>query len=259
MTPFEALYGRKCRTPLCWFQEGEVVLIGPEVIQQTTKKVKLIQERLKASQSRQKSYADRRRRPLEFAAGDHVFLRLNPTTRVGRAIRSKKLSHKFIGPYQILRRIGPVAYEIALPPQLSNLHSVFHVSQLRKYVVDPSHVLEAEDVQIKEDRSVEMKLVSIEGSQTKQLRGKTISLVKVVWDKRTGDFTWELEDLMRELYPHLFSEHKNKGKGYLSDDDPPMKDDSSCNGGMEAPWQRRKALRGLEGVEDMELWSCTTM
>ncbi|XP_052728459.1 uncharacterized protein LOC128195264 [Vigna angularis] len=203
MAPFEALYGKKCRTPLCWFQEGEVVLTGPEVIQKTIEKVKLIQEMLKTSKSRQKSHADRRRRPL--ATGDHVFLRLNPTTGIGRVVRSDKLSPKFIGPYQILKRIGLVAYDMVLPPQLSNLHPFFHVSQLRKYVADPSHVLEAKDVQIKEERSVEMKPVSIEGNQTKQLRGKTISLVKVVWDKRACDFTWEMEDVMRELYPHLFS------------------------------------------------------
>jgi len=92
------------------------VVVGPELLRQTTEKVKLIQERMKASQSRQKSYADQRRRPLEFAPGDHVFLRITPTTSAGKAIRSRKLSPKFIGPYQILRRIGPVAYEIALPP-----------------------------------------------------------------------------------------------------------------------------------------------
>ena len=103
-------------------------MVGPELLRQTTEKVKLIQERMKASQSRQKSCADQRRRPLEFELGDHVFLRITPTTGVGRVIRSKKLSPKFIGPYHILRRIGPVAYEIALPPPLSNLHSVFHVS-----------------------------------------------------------------------------------------------------------------------------------
>jgi len=85
-------------------------------------------DRLQASQSRQKAYADRRRRLLEFEAGEHVFLRVTRTTGVGRAIRSRKLSPRFLGPYQILRRIGPVAYEIALPPQLANLHPVFHVS-----------------------------------------------------------------------------------------------------------------------------------
>ncbi|XP_052723888.1 uncharacterized protein LOC108343993 [Vigna angularis] len=204
MAPFEALYGRKCRTPLCWFQEGENVLTGPELIQQTTEKVKLIQERLKTSQSRQKSYADKRRRPLEFAAGDHVLLRLNPITGVGRVLRPKKLSPKFVGPYQILKKIGSVAYELALPPQLSNLHPVFHVSQLRKYVADPSHVLELEDVQLRPDRTLEMQPVCIEDSRTRLYKGKDVRLVKVVWDAKSGDSTWEVAEAMKELYPQLF-------------------------------------------------------
>jgi len=128
MAPYEALYGRRCRTPLCWYQHGESILVGPELLQQTTEKVQLVRDRLRASQSRQKAYADRRKRPLEFEVGEHVFLRVTRTTGVGRAIHSRKLSPKFLGPYQILRRIGPVAYEIALPPQLANLHPVFHVS-----------------------------------------------------------------------------------------------------------------------------------
>jgi len=102
------------------------------------KQIKKIQQRLKASLSKQKSYADQRRRPLEFFASDHVFLRLTPFTSVGRVIRSKKLTLKFIGPYQFLRRIGPIAYELALPPPLVNIHNIFHVSQLRKYVPNPS-------------------------------------------------------------------------------------------------------------------------
>ncbi|XP_052734192.1 uncharacterized protein LOC128196721 [Vigna angularis] len=204
MAPFEALYGRRCRTPLCWFQDGEAILTGPEIVQQTTEKVKLIQERMRASQNRQKSYADRRRRPLEFAVGDHVVLRVTPTTGVGRAIRVRKLSPKYLGPYQILRRLGSVAYEIAMPPQLANLHPVFHVSQLRKYVSDSSHILEAENVQVREDLSVEVQPVRIEESQNKQLRGRTVKLVKVIWNGRIGDSTWELEDEMRETYPHLF-------------------------------------------------------
>jgi len=159
---------------------------------------------MKASQSRHKSYADQRR-SLEFATGDHVFFRITPTTGVGRVIRSRKLSPKFIGPYQILRRIGLVAYEIALPPQLSNLHSVFHVSQLRKYVPDPSHVLEREDLQITGDLSVEVQPVGLGDSQTRQFRGKSISLVQVIWDKKTSDSTWELEEDVRKSYPYMFS------------------------------------------------------
>jgi len=101
------------------------VVLGPEFLQMTTDKVKTIQERMRATQSRQKSYADKRRRSLEFEAGDHMFLRVTPITGVGRVLKSKKLTPRFIGPYQITRRIGPVAYEIALPPQLTNLHNVF--------------------------------------------------------------------------------------------------------------------------------------
>jgi len=92
------------------------MLVGPELLEQTTKKVRMVRDRMQASQSRQKAYADRRRKPLEFAVGDHVFLRVTRTIGVGRALRSRKLSPKFLGHYQISRMIGPVAYEIALPP-----------------------------------------------------------------------------------------------------------------------------------------------
>jgi len=99
----------------------------------------MIQERLKTYLSRQKSYADQRKRPLEFSTGEHVSLRVTSFIGVGRALKSKILTPKFIGPYKILRRIGHVAYEIALPLPLANIHNIFHVSQLRKYVPDPSH------------------------------------------------------------------------------------------------------------------------
>jgi len=97
MAPFEALYGRRCRTPLCWFKSGESVVLGPDIVQQTIEKVKLIQEKMKASQSRQKSYHDKHRKDLEFQEGDHVFLRVTPVTGVGRALKSKKLTPRFIG------------------------------------------------------------------------------------------------------------------------------------------------------------------
>jgi len=98
-----------------------------------------------------------------------------------------------------------VAYEIALPPQLANLHPVFHVSQLRKYVFDPAHVLETEDIQIREDLTVEVPPIALEDSKVEERRGKTVSLVKVIWDRRTGDSTWELEEDMRKSHPHLFT------------------------------------------------------
>jgi len=204
MAPYEALYGRRCRTPLCWHQDGENLIIGPELVQQTTEKVKLIREKMKTSQSRQKSYADNRRKDLEFEAGDHVFLRVTPTTGVGRAIKSKKLTPKFIGPYQITERVGPVAYRIALPPFLSNIHDVLHVSQLRKYVPDPSHVIEPEDIELKDNLTTELPPIKIVDRSTKRLRNKDVPLVKVIWNQVTGDATWELEDKMRESHPELF-------------------------------------------------------
>ena len=97
-----------------------------------------------------------------------------------------------------------MAYEIALPPQLANLHNVFHVSQLRKYIADPSHVLKSDDVQLQEDLTMEAGPVQIMDSQIKQLRGKEIRPVKVLWDETTQEMTWEMEDLMRQSYPHLF-------------------------------------------------------
>src|ERR1044072_2443760 len=102
------------------------------MVQQMTDQVKLIQEKMRSSQSRHKSYADKRCRDLEFEAGDHVFLRVTPTIGVGRAIKSKKLTTKFKGPYQIIECVGPVAYRISLPLFISNIHDVLHVSQLRK-------------------------------------------------------------------------------------------------------------------------------
>jgi len=110
MAPYEALYGRKCRNSLCWYQDGEAVL------EQTTEKLIMVRDRMQASQSRHNIYVDHMRRPLEFTARDHVFLRVTRTTGVGRALRSRKLSPKFLGPYQISMRIGSVAYEIALHP-----------------------------------------------------------------------------------------------------------------------------------------------
>ncbi|KAI5439994.1 hypothetical protein KIW84_025381 [Lathyrus oleraceus] len=136
---------------------------------------------MRIAQSRQKSYHDKRRKSLEFQEGDHVFLRVTPITGVGRALKSKKLTPRFIGPYQILERIGEVAYRIALPPSLANLHEVFHVSQLRRYIPDPSHVIQVDDVQVRDNLTVEISPMRIEDRELKQLRGKEIALVKVAW------------------------------------------------------------------------------
>ena len=159
---------------------------------------------MKTYLNRQKSYVDQRRRPLEFSAGEDVFLRVTSFTCVGRAIKSKKLTLMFIGPYQILRRIGLVACEIVLPHPLANIHNIFHVSQLRKYVPDPSHILKSDLVQVKENLSFEVKPNKILDSQVKQLRGRSIPMVKVLWVPISGDSTWEIEDEIQASYPNLF-------------------------------------------------------
>ncbi|KAL5542425.1 hypothetical protein UlMin_010135 [Ulmus minor] len=116
---------------------------------------------MKTAQSRQKSYADRRRRPLEFQVGDLVFLKVAPMKGVMRFGKKGKLSPRYIGPFEILERIGKVAYKLALPSELSTVHNVFHVSMLRKYISDPSHVLESESIEIREDLTYEEQPVQI--------------------------------------------------------------------------------------------------
>ncbi|KAK2374394.1 hypothetical protein QL285_075360 [Trifolium repens] len=206
MAPYEALYGRKCRTPLCWTEVGDRSFLGPDIVQETTLKIKSIRDKLKVAQSRQKSYADKRRRFLEFQEGDHVFLRVTPKLGLRGVFKTKKLCPRFIGPYQILRRVGPVAYQLALPPSMSGLHDVFHVSQLRKYIPDPYQPVELEQIDLQPDLTYQPDPVRIVERDAKILRNKRIPVVKVEWAQSPdGEFTWELESDMRKSYPYLFS------------------------------------------------------
>ncbi|MDV3143412.1 MAG: hypothetical protein Q8761_03245, partial [Sweet potato little leaf phytoplasma] len=123
-------------------------MLGPELVQMTNDAIQKIRARMQTAQSRQKSYADTRHRELEFSAGEHVFLQVATMKGVLHFDKKGKLSPRYIGPFEILERIGPVAYRLALPPALSAVHNVFHVSLLRKYVSDPSHVLNPEPLQL---------------------------------------------------------------------------------------------------------------
>ncbi|KAK8609334.1 hypothetical protein V6N13_061783 [Hibiscus sabdariffa] len=161
MAPYEALYGRRCRTPICWAELYDRKILGPELIQETEDTVRLIRDRLKQAFDRQKSYADRRRKDIEFAVGDRVFLKVSPWKKVLRFGRKGKLSPKFIGPYRILERVGTVAYRLELPPQLSRIHNVFHVSMLRQYRPDPSHIIQVQDVELRPDLSYDEEPVQI--------------------------------------------------------------------------------------------------
>ncbi|XP_050890676.1 uncharacterized protein LOC127096099 [Lathyrus oleraceus] len=143
---------------------------------------------------------------LEFEVDDYVFLSVTPVTGVGRALNSRKLTPHFIGLYQISEKVGDVAYRITLSPSLANLHDMFHVSQLRRYIADPSHVVQLDDVEVRDNLTPETLPMRIEDREVKQLRGKKIVLVKVVWGGPTGgNVTWELESQMRESYPELFA------------------------------------------------------
>ncbi|GJU57352.1 putative reverse transcriptase domain-containing protein [Tanacetum coccineum] len=113
--PFEALYGRKCRSPIMWAEVGEGQLIGPELVQETTEKISQIKDRLKAARDRQKSYADKRRKPLEFSVGDYVLLKVSPWKGVVRFGKKGKLAPRFVGPFEIIEKVGPVAYRLDLP------------------------------------------------------------------------------------------------------------------------------------------------
>ncbi|XP_050877614.1 uncharacterized protein LOC127081398 [Lathyrus oleraceus] len=180
MALFEVLYGGRCMTPMRWYESGESEVIGPEIMQQTSKKIKIIQEKMKASQSFHKSYHDKKRKELEFQEGDHVFLRVTPVTGVGRALKSRMLMPCFAGPYQILHRIREVAYRISFPLLLVNLNDVFHVSQLQRYISDQSHVIQVDDVHVRENLIIETSPLRIEDREVKKLHGNEIALVKVV-------------------------------------------------------------------------------
>ena len=125
MAPFEALYGRTCRTPMCWDEVGERKLVGPELVHITSEKVKVICDNLKKARDRQKSYADNRRRDLQFEIGDRVFLKISPWKGVLRFRKRDKLSPRYIGPYDIVSKVGPVAYKLKLPPELSRIYDTF--------------------------------------------------------------------------------------------------------------------------------------
>ena len=208
MAPYEALYGRPCRSPLCWTDVGESSITGLDLITDTSEKVSLIRQRLLTTQSRQKSYADVRRRPLEFEVGDHVFLKVMPkrgVVRFGKRGKRGKLSPRFIRPFKILERIGTVAYRLALPPSMSGVHEVFHVSMLRKYTPDPAHVVDWGQFEVDTDETFEEGPVCILDSRDQVLRRKTVRLLRVLWRPYgVEESTWEREDTMRATYPFLF-------------------------------------------------------
>ncbi|KAI3687192.1 hypothetical protein L1987_80885 [Smallanthus sonchifolius] len=184
MAPFEALYGRKCRSPICWNEIGESQIT--ELIQETSDKVLRIRDNLLAARSRQKSYADKRRKPLEFRFGDLVLLKVSPCKGVVRFRKKGKLAPRFVGPFKILERIGKVAYKLELPESLNNVHPTFHVSNLKKCLADENLHIPLEEVRIDDTMHFVEKPAEIMDREVKQLKRSRIPIVKVRWESKRG-------------------------------------------------------------------------
>nr|GEW33898.1 putative reverse transcriptase domain-containing protein [Tanacetum cinerariifolium] len=181
--PFEALYGRKCRSPVYWAEVGDVQLTRPKIIHETTEKI-----------------------PLEFQVRDRVKLKVSPYKGVIRFGKQGKLNPQYIGPFKILKRIGPLAYELELPEELSNIHSTFHISNLKKCLCDESLVIPIKELHLDDKLNFVEALVEIMDQEVKQLKQSRIPIVIVRWNSKRGlKVTWERKDQIRAKYTHLFS------------------------------------------------------
>ncbi|KAI3776082.1 hypothetical protein L1987_45843 [Smallanthus sonchifolius] len=212
--PFEALYGWKCRSPLCWAEIGDSQNTGPELVHETSKNNVQIQKRVAAARDRQKSYADKRRKALEFQVGDRVLLKVSPWKGVIRFGKRGKLNPRYVGPFEIVKRIGPVAYQLNLPDELNTVHNVFHVSNLKKCLSDETLMVSLEEFEIVEQLHFIEEPVEIMDREVKTLKHSKIPIVRVCKNSKRGpDFTWEREDQMMRKYPQLFKQSTANTKG----------------------------------------------
>jgi hypothetical protein len=206
MSPFQALYGRSCRTLLQWDQPGEKQVFGPDILLKAKENIKMVRENLKIAQSRQRSYADTRRRELSFEVGDFVYLKVSPIRGFRRFGVKVKLAPRYIGPYQILARRGEVAYQLSLPENFSVVHDVFHVSQLKKCLRVPEEQLPVEGLEVQEYLKYIEKPTQIIETADRVTRRKTIRMFKVRWGHHSEEeATWEREDDLMDKYPELFA------------------------------------------------------
>ncbi|GKF68460.1 hypothetical protein Tco_0198139, partial [Tanacetum coccineum] len=186
---------------------GEGQLIGPELVQETTEKISQIKNRFKAARDRQKSYANKRRKPLEFSVGDYVLLKVSQWKGVVRFRKKGKLAPRFFGPFENIEKVGLVAYRLDLPEELNGVHDTFHVLNYKKCLADPTLKVPLDEIQVDVKLNFMEKPVEILEIEFKKLKRSRISIVMVQWNSKRGpEFTWEREDQMKLKYLHLFSD-----------------------------------------------------
>jgi hypothetical protein len=213
MAPFEMLYGQRCQTPLIWNETGEWKVFGPDILQEAEKQVRMVRENMRVAQSRKKSYADHRRRELSFEVGDFVYLKVSPMRGLRHFKVQGKLAPRFIGPFKILEKRGEVAYQLELPPQLSDVHDVFHVSQMKKCLRVPEQQLAMEDLNAKEDLSYQEYRVKILETSERVTQNRRIKMCMVQWSHHTEEeATWEREEELKAEFLDFFSD-PSKSRG----------------------------------------------
>jgi hypothetical protein len=205
MAPFEMIYGRRCHTPLFWNETGERKVFGPDIRPEVEKQVCMVRENLRIAQSRPKSYADHRRGELSFEVGDFIYLKVSPMRGLRRFKVRGKLAPRFIGPFKILEKRGGVASHLELTPLLSDVHDVFHVSQLKKCLCVPEEQIPMEDLDAKEDLSDQEYPIKILETSERVTRNKRIKICKVQWSHQTEEeATWEREEELKAEFPSFF-------------------------------------------------------
>ena len=216
MAPFEALYGRKCRTPLNWSETGERQLFGPDIMKEAEDQVRIIQESLKTAQSRQKSYYDRHHQDISYEVGDKAYLRVTPLKGVHRFGIKGKLAPRYVGPFTILSKRGKLAYQLELPSTFPDVHDVFHVSQLKRCFKDPVHGVDHEALNLQQDLTYREYPIRILDEAERKTRRQTIKFLKVQWSHHSeSEATWEREDRLRSEYLPSFLKLRNLGMKFL--------------------------------------------
>ncbi|GKF04056.1 hypothetical protein Tco_0034724 [Tanacetum coccineum] len=182
--PFKALYGRKCRSPVCWAEIGDAQLTGLKLIHETTEKTVQIKQRIQATRDCQKSYADVRRKPLEFQVGDRVMLKVSPWKGVVRFGKRGKLNPRYIRPFKVLSKVGTVAYGLKFPQQLSRVHNMFYVSNLKKCLSDEPLAIPLDEIDIGDKLRFVEEQVEIIDREVKRLKQRCILIIKFRWNSR---------------------------------------------------------------------------